>query len=110
MGGFHRAARANGGNMSEILEVDDDIIRDFRKDKLRWGWNILLFHMTGDKTAKVTGIGKGVEEGNHILVTLNDSSPDKSSDYGCRIDSIEYESDPKDMFNAEVSIMGIVDE
>lgn len=75
-----------------------EVIHDFRPHKLRWGWNGLSWSVSDDrKSAQMLGVGKGLEVGHFIALNHG------GEDCGYKIESIEYLSNPKDMFNATVS-------
>lgn len=74
-----------------------EIVHDFRKDKLKWGWNGLSFIVAKDKkTATMTGIGIGLEVGHFIAM-------DDNGVVGFKIIDVKYDSNPKDMFTAVLS-------
>jgi hypothetical protein len=97
---------------NELIEIDDSIIRDFRKSKLRWGWNMTDWKKIDDKTAivkgigRLPGIGKGekIANGDIMLFTLEDV------DGAFKVIDIKYDRNPNDSFTATVKSMGTVEE
>ena len=87
------------------MEISDDKIHDFRKGKLTWGWNGLSFSMVnetpGNQTAEMCGLGKGIKEGDFIYSSHGDM------DIIWLIDRISYHQNPRDMFDANLSYMGV---
>lgn len=85
--------------------MEVEIIHDFRPDKLRWGWNGLDFIVKEDKkTAIMIGIGKGIKVGHFIALTQS------NTDYAYLVESVRYESNPVDMFEASLKIVGLIEE
>ena len=82
-----------------------EIIHDFRTNNLKWGWNGLSFTANKDrKTATMQGIGKGIKKGHYLAITQN------NVDYGYLVEEIKYESNPEDMFNAKLRIVGLIED
>lgn len=90
--------------MSTYTELDEKSTHDFRPHKLRWGWNGLRFEKMSKTTAKMTGIGKGIEEGHYIILRQGET------DFGYLVQEIQYESNPSDYFIAELKIIGTYEE
>ena len=90
-----------------MTEIDDSKIHDFTKDNLRWGWNGLDFNLTdktiGHQKADMKGIGRGINKGEFITMNHND-------DITCwLVDEISYSHNPKDLFNAKLTLQGVAD-
>lgn len=79
------------------MNTQAPIIHDFRLHKLRWGWNGLSLDRLPNKKARMIGIGVGLKKGDFIAVNYG------KEDVAHLIESIEYESNPKDMFAAILS-------
>lgn len=85
--------------------MNNEIIHDFRPDKLRWGWNGLDFNVNEDrKTALMKGVGKGIQSGHYIVLTQG------GQDYAYLVELIDYETNPTDLFNANLRIVGLIEE
>ena len=75
-----------------------ETIHFFTKQTERWGWKLLSRFVSDDKkTATFTGVGRGLKEGHFIALSYSEG------DLAHKIDEIEYESNPRDMFTAIVS-------
>ena len=86
------------------MEIDDSKVHDFTKDKLGWGWNVLDFSPI-DRTANpmkanMMGIGKNIQEGEYVLVSA------ANANLCWKVDTIDYNRNPKDLFIAELILMG----
>lgn len=85
--------------------MNQEIIHDFRPKRLCWGWNGLDFRVNNDKkTATMLGIGRGIKAGDHIALTQGEK------DYAYLVESIEYKRDPSDMFEANLKIVGTIED
>lgn len=64
----------------------------------RWGRAVGTWDTDdGGVTARITGWGRGVKQGDYILLSHNNGDPTRY-----RVERIEYYNDPPDMWRAEV--------
>lgn len=87
------------------MQVDDDKIHDFRKDKLGWGWNGINFKIIdeapGKQKAEMLGIGKGIHKDEYIFMQNG------GTEILWHIDDIEYHKNPPDMFDVKLTYAGV---
>lgn len=89
-----------GINKSVILKSGIKV-HDFRPNKLGWGWVGMAWHVHPDGTAGMTGIGSGLKAGDFIALVISGEIDGEIT--GHKIKSIDYETNPKDMFSAVLS-------
>ena len=101
----------------KIIEIDDSIIRDFRRAKQRWGWNIISWTTVNKTEANVIGMGRlpslgdgdEIDAGDIMLVTLaDDSGGDIEAAF--EVSTIEYDKIQKDLFRANVKAVGTLED
>lgn len=80
-----------------------EVIHDYRKINLQWGWNILGFDRINKKQAKIYCIGLGVKEGHYLATTQG------NTDYVYEVTNIDYEINPQDYFTAILEIIGTLE-
>lgn len=95
--------------MSEEIEIDDIDIHDFRPQNLIWGWSGFDFKIIdptfGEQKAVMSGVSGNVriKQGQYIYMTHGEQ------EIVWRIDIIQYQTNPKDMFHVHLSYAGVPD-
>lgn len=78
---------------------------DYRTDMLGWGWNILNFEKKDSFKAQVMGIGKGIENGHIVVLSQNN----EHGNIAFEVNKIDYDTNPPDLYTAELVSIGYVD-
>ncbi len=86
----------------EKQQLINKTFHDFRKDKLRWGWNGIWFNVHEDKRhADASFIGRGVKDGDYIIIEFpNNTLVFEAS-------KVEYDSNPPDSFSCLLTLFGV---
>jgi hypothetical protein len=79
------------------------ITHDYRKHRRTWGHDYTIHDVIdGGHRLGVMGWGHGLSEGDYILFTSRSTAPGANPDTRYRIKTIEYFTDPADMWTAEL--------
>lgn len=71
-------------------------VHDFRN--MGWGWALHDVYEKKDGTYYTVGHGQGIENKDFVRFTHNKTD----KDVGYQLDNVEYKSNPKDMFTADI--------
>lgn len=71
-------------------------VHDYRPAHLRWGRNIVVHRIDDEGTARISGWGHGIHEGDHLLLGS------KGCNGRYEITEIEHHRDPADMWAATI--------